>query len=351
MAFLAAVAVTSFVVFGILYSFDNKYTYDSSEYTGESLVIFLVNGWEIYEDKLLTPEDIADYVPDRTAYIGQYAGFEFGDKTRSPHGSATYRINIKLPPETEEYTLDIPEIFSSYYLYVNGVPEASSGNTSHSSYMDLAQSKTIVFSAGSNAEIIIGVTDFTHIYSGLIYPPAFGTGVMELLNARMFFRSMLIFIPFSIGTIYLALGLMVKEKKHSVYFFLMCVFFIGYTCYPVLHTFFALRIRPWYILEYFCYFGFIWVVVRFQGIICGISTKIRNIFDSMALLMCITMVLYLSFIIKDNLGYMYAYSSIIELYKYVICIYLLASSWSASRKGNVNAKALLAGRTECSGRA
>lgn len=343
-AVLAAVTVISLGAFAAMYLFDNKYTYASDgEYTGEEPVIFLVNGWEIFEDKLLTPKDITGHAPDKTVYIGQYAGFEFGDKTKNPHGSTTYRINVKLPPGTEEYTLELPEIFSSYYLYVNGVLEASSGNTSHSGYKDLTQNKIAVFSAGVNAEIIIGVTDFSHIYSGLVYPPAFGTGVTELLNTRLFFRSMLIFIPISIGLIYLALGMLVKEKKHTVYFFLMCMFFIGYTCYPVVHTFFATAIRPWYTLESFSYFAFIWIVVRLQGIICGTGGKARSIFEGMSSLMCVISVVYPSLVIKDSLGYMYAYSSIIELYKYAICGYSIVSTWSASKKGNINAKALLAG--------
>jgi len=344
---LIMITVITFFTFAAMYFLDNKYTYPYSDnkYTGESSVIYLVNGWEIYEDKLLTPKDFAygQLVPHKLAYIGQYTGFEFGNKTKNPHGSATYRINIKLPPSPEEYTLELPEIFSSYYLYVNGVLKTSVGNTSPNHYEDLTQNKTAVFRATDNVEIILGVTDFSRIYSGLIYPPAFGTKVTELLNFRLFLRSMFIFIPFSVGTIYLALGILVKEKKYTVYFFLMCIFFIGYTCYPIFHTFFATSIQPWYTIESFCYFAFIYNIVRLHGIICSTHSKVWNLFHGMSVSMCIISLLYPSLIIKDNLGYMHAYSFIIEMYKYSVVIYLIISSFIASKKGNISARALLAG--------
>ena len=51
--------------------------------------------------------------------IGQYGGFELGDINQNAHGQATYRLRIFDEPH-QVMTLQIPEIYSAYKLYING---------------------------------------------------------------------------------------------------------------------------------------------------------------------------------------------------------------------------------------
>ena len=86
-----------------------------------AIIIFLIDGWEYYSGRLLSPEDFSSMppIPDEYLFIGHYGGFEAGSKNGSPHGSASYRLDIRIPEDDRSYALELPEIFSSYRLYIN----------------------------------------------------------------------------------------------------------------------------------------------------------------------------------------------------------------------------------------
>ena len=107
---LLLLTITFFLTMGLFtaaYRFDNKYTTQSVQpingilfYTPEKTdPVYLINGWEYYQGRLLTPENfISDLpLPDNYVYIGQYSGMESGNPEASPHGSATYRLTLSLP--------------------------------------------------------------------------------------------------------------------------------------------------------------------------------------------------------------------------------------------------------------
>ena len=131
-------------LFTLVYRQDNKYRLQTPQpingilfYEPEqSPVVYLVNGWEYYRQKLLTPEDFQEDapLPDDYIFIGQYGGMEAGDANASPHGSATYRLLLSLPDTPASYTLELPEIYSSYRLYIDGRLMASQGNPDRDQY-------------------------------------------------------------------------------------------------------------------------------------------------------------------------------------------------------------------------
>ena len=140
---MAGAVVFSVILFLACYASDNKYTADGPQakqgllvldeaMLEEHPVVFLIQGWEIYRDMLLAPEDFAEgannLTPDEFVFIGQYGGFEGSSPGRSPHGSATYRLTIVLPSEPFAYTLELPEIYSAYTLYINGVKAQQFGD-------------------------------------------------------------------------------------------------------------------------------------------------------------------------------------------------------------------------------
>ena len=99
------------------YRYDNKYHFPGIQ--GEQGILdlrsdrqplsVLTYGWEIYPQKLIAPGEFNGQKP-HFIYLGQYGGFEAGDKNGNPHGCATYRLTILLPPEVNEYALELPEI-------------------------------------------------------------------------------------------------------------------------------------------------------------------------------------------------------------------------------------------------
>ena len=93
-----------------LYQYDNKYTasgpggsYGQLELDAEALdeqgIVWLVDGWEFYGGRLLTPADFQSDIrkPDRYVFAGQFGGFEIVNE--QPYGSASYRLTIKLPDD------------------------------------------------------------------------------------------------------------------------------------------------------------------------------------------------------------------------------------------------------------
>ena len=121
----ALVCVLAFTLWLTVYRFDNKYTMQgpkglngklvfTEEGLADSPLVFLVDGWEYYEGKLLSPDHFAEnpLMPDQHIFVGRFGGFEGDDKTASPHGSASYRLNVEVPAEIHTYMLELPEIFS-----------------------------------------------------------------------------------------------------------------------------------------------------------------------------------------------------------------------------------------------
>ena len=186
MLFMLCVIVFSVALFLLSYRFDNKYTRPGpqpengllmldDETINDHPLVFLIQGWEFFRGRLLSPEDFMVYQqPDEHVYIGQYGGFEGGNPERSPHGSATYRLNILIPEDPATYTLELPEIFSAYILYINGVKAEQFGNPDPVSYHPQTGISSVSFLARERVEIILAVSDFSHMYSGMVHPPAFG---------------------------------------------------------------------------------------------------------------------------------------------------------------------------------
>ena len=182
---IACIFVSSIIFIGLFFH-DNKYTHaglqpangilylSESELSSHSLR-FLIRGWCFYPDRLLTPDDL----PDNSDYmtytaIGEHTHFDLDGRRSNPHGQGTYVLRIILPEKEASYSLMLPEIYSSYRLYVNDSPAIQVGNPSADSYSAKTQERTCTFTAGGTVTIVIAVSDQTHFYSGMIYPPAFG---------------------------------------------------------------------------------------------------------------------------------------------------------------------------------
>ncbi len=219
--FLASAGIAA-GLFSLSYRYDNKYTAPgpqpfagvlllSEEDLEQHPVIWLVRDWEIYRDRLLTPSDLAEglLLPDELVFIGQYGGFEgrvtAGLPARNPHGSATYRLNLSLPAETRSYILELPEIFSAYRLYLNGTLMQSLGNTEPIGYRPETGITAVTVQAAEQLEILLAVTDYSHFYSGLVYPPAFGEhgAVARMMNQRLSGRTLICAVALGIGSAYL----------------------------------------------------------------------------------------------------------------------------------------------------
>lgn len=338
---------------------DNKYTFTGPQaskgllyLTQEDLVssplILLVDEWAYYPGHLLTPADLNDkqLLPDEYIYIGCYGGFEANTSNADPHGSASYRLRIKLPATTQHYSLELPEIFSSYRTYINGRLMASLGNPDPLHYWPETRNRTITFEASGSIDILIAVSDFSHLYSGMVYPPAFGTpdAVSQMVFLRFLFRAVLSTAALTIGILSLIIGLLSKGRITAVLYGLLCLFFVGYISYPITKTFFG-NYYPFYALENILFSAMLFLIVLLGQKICQVNYIISRIFSFFSLFLILTcFVLHVS-LPKGNIIIFYGYSYLISFFQWGMAGYLTVVTLYAIVKKNLTSKPLLIGIT------
>ena len=354
------IIVVSLTVFGCLwlYLFDNKYTADSPQ-AGEGLlilndtllndypVLFLTEGWEYYSGYLLTPEDFGSDgapAPDSYIYIGQYGGFDMDIPGASPHGSASYRLRILLPDTPGEFLLELPEIFSAYRLYLNGEPTVAMGDPDPAVYRPETGNKTVSIKAGGEIEILIAVSDFSHLYSGMVYPPAFGEpgAVLFVLNIRFALRCLAAAFALAVGLIAVFTSLLGSKNKLTVLFGLICICFVGFTSYPIVRTISSGH-PALYVIEYISICALLIVVILLLKSLFGYTNRIHSLTIGFGGAMSIFSSILPFLLPLGNLWLMVLYSYLIYAYKILTAAVLTHSAIVALRRGRTHAGIVFCG--------
>ncbi len=359
--FIVATIVSSYLLFYISYSKDNRYTFGGpkadkgilildSNILEENPCFFLVEGWEIYRDKLLKPEDFSTnhYIPDEYVFIGQYGGLEGavdkGNYNANPHGSVTYRINIKLPPSIKNYTLELPEIYSAYKLFLNGDLVAQYGNPDPKDYVPQTKISKISFQASNRLELIFNVSDFDNIYSGMIYPPLFGytEPVEKMINLSIAIRFLGISLTLTIAIFNLIIYYLTKDNIGFIlplYFSILSIFYIIYISYPIVKTIFNIGMW-WYNLKNISFTILFFIIVLIQNKLI----RFNNIFSHGIISLSIfTIVFGLTVHLLNHNSYslMVGYSKLLKIYLWIVSLYLLLTSFYSQIKNIEYYKSML----------
>ncbi|MFV0394319.1 MAG: sensor histidine kinase [Coprobacillaceae bacterium] len=315
----------------ISYQYDNKYTSKGpqadngllnlrGDILNEQPLLFLVDGWEYYSNQLLTPEDFIENqpTPDEYIFIGQYGGFDNQGIDNSPHGSASYRMRITLPEDSSTYMLELPEIFSSYKLYINDEMVIQMGNPNPDNYQAETGNRFITIEAAGEIEILFVVSDFSHLYSGMVYPPAFGTpeAVSTLLNSRLIIRSLLCASALVVGILSLLIGFLTKRKSLTTLFGFICLCFIGYVGYPLTRSLSTSFDIP-YVIENLCFIIMLGIIMLVTRKICKDKRKWTLCFPLLSVFVSvITLIVHLT-LPQSNLQIMLLYSQLITIYEWL----------------------------------
>ena len=354
---LCAVCAFAAFAFLFLYENDNKYTADGArgengvlvldeQALHEYPVLFLTEGWEYYGGRLLSPEDFGNAAtapsPDAYIFIGQYGGFDAGDINASPHGSASYRLIIKLPEQPGQYLLELPEIFSAYHAYVNGSLVQTMGNPDPAYYRPETGNRTVKIESTGQVELLIAVSDFSHIYSGLTYPPAFGEpdAVSGLLSSRLIFRSLFAAFAFAIGFLALFISLAGKKNKLASLYGLLCLAFAGYTVYPIIKTQTS-AFYPFYTIENISFCVMLVAVMLLQRHIFQRGQKWDWAFVCFGGFMCIASAILPFLLPGGALWVMAGYSWLVTAYEWATAVFLTIVAIRALWKDSVYSKILL----------
>lgn len=344
------------VVFLAAYQHDNKYTAQGPKARDGILaldkdslvahpVLFLVNDWEYYANQLLRPEDFVNSppVPDQYMFIGQFGGFEKWNNGH-PHGSASYRLRIQIPEELRTYTLELPEVFSAYRLYINGKQVAQMGEPAPEQYRPETGNRTVSIEADGEIELLFAVSDYSHFYSGMVYPPAFGEprAVENLLHARLFFRSVLCAAALTAGLLSALISLLSRKNALAALYGILCLLLVGYTCYPITRTFFT-GYQPLYVIENISFCAILAVVILLAQKVCCVKVKWSLGFLLFGGLMCIIAAMGPFLWRGGNLQLMLAYSQLISVYQWSTATFITAAALYGTLKDHVHTKPLLYG--------
>ncbi|NLB90135.1 MAG: ATP-binding protein, partial [Clostridiales bacterium] len=279
------VVFLSVSLFMLCYYFDNKFTAKgpngvfgafilSEEMLKEYPFFHLLSGWEIYRNKLLAPEDFKTQplVPDEYVFIGQYRGFEGSTKlgkTNNPHGSATYRMTLSLPENLQSYTLELPEIYSAYRLYINQELVMQLGNPDPDYYQPLTGNTKVVFQGSGLVEILFAVTDSSHFYSGMLHPPAFGLShnIDHLLTLRFALRIGVAALSICVGFFYFVIWFSLKKNRKNLFllsYTCLCFCYMIYIFYPVIKSI-SFNGMGWYAIERISFPLFLLLAIHIQN--------------------------------------------------------------------------------------
>lgn len=328
-----------------LFHWNNKYTHPAPQaengfldLTKEDLaqypLRFLCRGWEFYPNLLLAPEDLPSassaYMHCITIGDSSFLGNRPDETT---HGCGSYAMHLLLPEEEHSYALELPEIFSAYRLYINGRLMLEMGNPDPDSYLPLTQNRMVYFDASGSADILIAVSDYSHFYSGMVYPPAFGTPLALNTSRGIRFAVYMVMICIGCIAIFLSLYLGIKMvHKNTLLFALLCLAMCGFSSYGLLHTMCAFPVFPWYALELASGYLVTCLLVILHNRICRISFRLSAASNGIAAGFCVLALLYGLCSAHLTSPVIRLFSLSVSCYKAIVAFYLLGTAYYSVRR-------------------
>ena len=275
-------------IFFLFYRFDNKYTAKGDQaiqgilyVPDDDTVHYLAREWEYYPDVLLTPQELKKHKDEyysRYVSIGEYGGMDMGDKNRSPFGSGTYRMTLVLPEREKRYAIGLVEVFSAYKLYINGNLIGQVGDPDPDNYLEQIQNRVFTFEGKETVEIMIAVTDKHSVSSGIQYVPVLSSPFKVNIIRGLSIVIDAVYMALTFFVLVFSVYMFVRTGKTEIGFFcLLCICVLGYSSYPILHTFVAVKVQPCYGLEALFYYLMFACVVLVQQKILGDERRLPEI--------------------------------------------------------------------------
>lgn len=325
-----------------LYKYDNKYTYKSIRASDGILTIdedsfsknkfvFLIDDWEFYNHKIFKPKDFTEkHIKPEYIFIGQYPDFSMRKEKQSPYGNATYRMRIKNEGKDKVLSLELPEIFCASEVWINGEMVSKLGDIGTERYRPKIKNTVVSFVAKKDTEIIINVSNFSHYYSGLYYPPALGKtkDISNMIFYRLLFYSIICFTTTAIAIFSLSVWVLSKQSKLYLYFGCMCIFFAIHVSYPFIHLMGLPLVNLTYAVEDSSYFIAVLCIICINGNLSKIERNkvYRFLILPLGITMCIISIVIPVILLPYDIYFVNIYGKLIDIYKYVVFIYILMSS-------------------------
>jgi two-component system sensor histidine kinase ChiS len=212
-----------------------------------------LNGqWEFYWHQLLTPADFhRPDTPEMTGFFsppGPWDGYEVSGTPLGPHGYATFRLKVNLPPGLHELTLDLWNHSGAYQVWLDDRPlfENPRVGTDRAATVPTfgADEKTFPLS-GDSVVITVQKANF-YGHSGAFGDLLAGTG-KQVRRARSVMSIMELFSLGSLlvmGIYHLFLFLFRQKDRSALYFSLVCLLWAAYTPFAGYNGFLLWDVLP-----------------------------------------------------------------------------------------------------------
>lgn len=174
--------------------------------------------WGFYWEKLLTPGE----VPSNPKLF-----FPFPAIWDESQGFATYTADVLVDKDIRMLSMELPDFYCSYQLWVNGEQVANNGEVGTSRKEAIPQwlPKTVVFPVKDTLHIVMQISNFHHIRGGSndhIY-----LGLPDQLYQKResaVITNMILFAGLGlIGCFFIVLFLFFKKDKAALYFAAICI--------------------------------------------------------------------------------------------------------------------------------
>jgi hypothetical protein len=241
---------------------------DARTFDFTSQRLSLSGSWMWFDNELVSPEDVS-----KTRGITSPFPKIWNEARSSGKGvgCATYALKIILPPLEEELAIDVPQVYSSYRLWVNGAIVAENGKVAvledESKPQWLPQSAA--FSSKEDTLVLVfQIANFHHHKGGLKDPIYLSSKkVIEKKQSLNYYGYWIQFGSLiSISIAFLIIYFLYGKKKIIIYFSLLCFSWAIRTLFS--NQYLSIQVFPdfnWFLMvriEYLMlFFTMIWAIL------------------------------------------------------------------------------------------
>lgn len=198
----------------------------------EQPAINLEGEWEFYWKEYLSLEDIESRKVRKVyrQFPKLWENDSVGEALITPEGYATHRLKVIFSSITPELSISIPQLYSSYFLFINGDFVTANGNVGTSIETSLPHWQPQIADlrlTSDTLDIILQIANFRHSKGGASKNISIGTkSFLQAVNKRtqaydLIMGSSLFFI----GLFFMVLYWFGRHEKQILYFALFSLFY------------------------------------------------------------------------------------------------------------------------------
>ncbi|MEI9920516.1 MAG: 7TM-DISM domain-containing protein, partial [Bacteroidota bacterium] len=185
----------------------------------------LAGTWTWYDSKLLLPSQLANHEGLAVEFPGTWNERRTNE---SGEGYATYHVTVVVPRGSQELAIDMPQIYSSYILFVNGKEIARNGTPGKTFETTVPQWRPQVVPLNlkdDTLRIVLQVANFNHFKGGVKEPITLGAEAMfmqkEFLSTAG--KSAAVALLFILALVFLVIYFRSGRKIIVIYFSMLCI--------------------------------------------------------------------------------------------------------------------------------